>query len=674
MGDNLIHTTLHNTKKGFISVSVTKRYTRTDLAAYRSDIQVLRGLAVLLVIGFHSAETILPLGYLGVDIFFVISGYVISPKIEKIMDLHDKNLSNGKKWTSFFQFLENRFWRLSPALISSLILSAVLVLFFAPVSDHERFSKQGLFSLIGVGNIGAYLFHGDYFSPNPNPLIHLWSLSVEVQFYVLIPIFLLITLRFLGNKETTFLNNYVVLSVISFITFFNSDFMSAIYAVFGVERYTQFTFYSTLSRIWQFGLGGLLYVYEKRRQDFSYIFQFRVLFLALFCITLANFLKIDRVSSSLIITILSALMIHSRTLESIHRKVELPLVWLGYRSYSIYLIHMPVLYTIKFSPVLSNFFKQNFLISIIFGIIFSIILGGLNYSLVESKFRRQGSLRVYPNNKITFKMIYLLTPMILAVMMIGVKNHYWGLEVDQDKHIRFAGEIDLLCERLTSLGPPCEYLVNGSGKTILLIGDSYATQISQAVIETGNSLGWNVFVSSHANCPVQFSDPSHTLTEECMKSNLLTLQWIQRHQPDSIIVANRLRLGLDVELIKDAIYRVYGFTPNLIVVGNTPEFPDPDKFNSRRPLLLQLFGAYEPPKKLSITQMSSISRELSNDFLNQLRIRGIDSIDLWRLFCDKKQCRRYDDVVGWLYVDANHLSVSGANFLKPVLLEAIGRW
>lgn len=133
---------------------------------YRKDIQALRGLAVLAVVLFHANENYFPLGYLGVDVFFVISGFVVTPMILRIFVYRlSETLSNLK------YFYRYRFYRLAPALAVMLTTSGVAIFFLGPVADHQRFARQGMATIFLLGNIGGYKYSGDYFSPNPNPLV-----------------------------------------------------------------------------------------------------------------------------------------------------------------------------------------------------------------------------------------------------------------------------------------------------------------------------------------------------------------------------------------------------------------------------------------------------------------------------------------------------------------------
>ena len=150
----------------------------------RRDIQILRGLSVLAVIGYHFNEQIFQLGYLGVDVFFVISGYVILPKL--VRPTEDLSMSCFFKDLRFFY--QRRFWRLFPALIHSIVISGFVLFLLIPADYLDSIARQMLFSSTFLGNVGAWKLSGNYFNNLGNPFIHLWSLGVEMQIYIAFPI------------------------------------------------------------------------------------------------------------------------------------------------------------------------------------------------------------------------------------------------------------------------------------------------------------------------------------------------------------------------------------------------------------------------------------------------------------------------------------------------------
>jgi peptidoglycan/LPS O-acetylase OafA/YrhL len=168
---------------------------------YRPDIQILRGLSLFAVLLFHAKASLFPLGYLGVDIFFVISGFVVTPLIIKSIMPNAENNFFWVKSNKLKIFYMSRVYRLIPALMSTLFISFLLVIIFGPVADHGRFTSQAITTLTLIGNIGAYRYSGNYFSTNPSPLLHLWSLCVESQIYIFIPFLLLIFKNKINSKK-----------------------------------------------------------------------------------------------------------------------------------------------------------------------------------------------------------------------------------------------------------------------------------------------------------------------------------------------------------------------------------------------------------------------------------------------------------------------------------------
>lgn len=640
---------------------------------YRRDLQVFRGLAVLVVIGFHSGQTFLPLGYLGVDTFFVISGFVITPMILNYLLITNGLTTNKSFLNNYLHFLENRFYRLFPALITSLIFSALLIFLLAPISDHERFAKQGIFALFGLGNIGAYLFNGNYFDPNPNPLIHLWFLAVEIQFYALFPLFLFIFLRVLINHQKLLYVNYLFVIMLSFLSFANPILMAPLYSLFGIERFEQISFYSTFDRVWQFGLGGLTYVCSTKKQIYTQRFGLQFLLLLSFAIILLDFFQFSSLTNTILVTCLSALLILTRALDSIPKNIQVFLEFIGYRSYSIYLVHMPILYVINYSPILNRLNQDYPVLLTLFGLILSITFGAWNFVLIESRFRGKTSDVRKKQQKIQTVAIFAFALGALTIMMMGYRSYYWGLETDRKTPPPYVEEFGSDCNWESSLSPVCESRVVDPNDTLILIGDSYATQISQVVNEVGNSLGWNVISKTNANCPIMFVDSHDSLTKECARSNLSTLNWVRNNRPGAIVVSNRVHSGLDLKIMTDSIYKLSDYSARVLVIGNTPEFPDSESFMKRRPVLMQLAGEYLPPKQFRLESMNSNSKKLSDKFLGEIQSKGVEVLDLWSLFCDDLYCRRHD-TSGWLYFDGNHLSLAGANRLKPILSVVIGRW
>ena len=159
---------------------------------YRPEIDGLRALAVVPVILFHTESKLFSGGFLGVDVFFVISGYLITTILIEDID---------KKRFSLLKFYERRARRILPALFFIIIISTLFAVVFMSTYDFLSFKNSALATLFFISNIYFWLNTG-YFDPSSEetPLLHTWSLAVEEQYYLLFPIFLIITCRFGKNR------------------------------------------------------------------------------------------------------------------------------------------------------------------------------------------------------------------------------------------------------------------------------------------------------------------------------------------------------------------------------------------------------------------------------------------------------------------------------------------
>ena len=171
----------------------------------RKEVNGLRALAVISVILFHADFTFFSGGYIGVDVFFVISGYLITQLIIKEIKIGTFSL---------LKFYERRARRLLPALFFVILVSIFISLLFMPSFNYQNFSKSIISVVFFISNIFFYKQSG-YFSENSNetPLLHTWSLSVEEQFYIFFPL-LLLALKFTRQKIIIIL--IIIIIIISF--------------------------------------------------------------------------------------------------------------------------------------------------------------------------------------------------------------------------------------------------------------------------------------------------------------------------------------------------------------------------------------------------------------------------------------------------------------------------
>ena len=639
----------------------------TSEARYRRDIQVLRGLAVLAVVLFHANQNYFPLGYLGVDVFFAISGFVVTPLILRIFT---DQTNGGGRLSNLRYFYKRRFYRLAPALAVTLIISAISIFLLGPISDHQRFARQGIATLLLVGNVGAYKYSGeDYFDSNPNPLVHTWSLSVEEQIYILLPLILIVTLH---NRRRLKKITAVVLgciSAISFVSFLFPAILVPQYSRAGIEIASQFSFYSPIDRIWQFTLGGLAFLLLDRYHNRTSNIPTGMHLLSVISVVMILFspLHMNLKGSSVLASLFAVLVIFFKSLDVLPDFLIKKLEWLGDRSYSIYLVHMPLLYIAKYSLVTQIGKGEHRIVQSATAVVASILLVGLSYSKIENRFRGGGNSNSSGFKTISAAMVLtLVLPMCLFISMdIGKKARYWGL----DKNIQqltSAGALDPKCPRDSEMGPPCVYKTTGATKTVLLIGDSHAGHISQAVVDAAKRTKWNAVVWTHSGCHIQFqrSIPEQ-VSDNCIDINNSMKKWVEENRPYAIIVSQFVYSDSSQNDLRDALMALRLIVPNILLIENNPIFPDEKDFKFERPIVMP---AYKPPKSFRQSIMQTVDKKASDLLANWARSNGIFTISFDSLFCENGVCSRYSDK-GWLYQDDDHFSVVGADLTIPQISE-----
>ena len=626
---------------------------------FRIDIQVLRGVALVAVVCFHAFEKVFPNGYLGVDIFFLISGFVITPQILEIFNSHSGRVGRLKS------FYIRRLYRLLPALGATVGFSSVLILLLGSPEDHGRFARQGISTLLFGGNVGAYLFSQDYFSPNPNPLVHTWSLAVEQQFYIFLPL-ILGPLLFKKIRTNAYLFSiFLLISIPSLVSFLNPTLLAPLYSRIGINLASQFSFYSTFDRVWQFALGSVAYLFLRTKRGIKLhpnkIIGICVVFIVF--ILLFTEVSLEQKSGSALISVLTFVAVVGKSFNFLPNLLKLKMEWIGNRSYSIYLVHMPLLYLVRYSP--SPIFGTGRIqfIAILAAVLFSFILGDLGFTKIESKFRKAWSDKSnLKRSVLRVSLASLVVPgCLLLFINTGSRNHYWGYEQDLSVPPG-AWDLDPSCTRIGDLSEPCLYSVPGATQTVLLVGDSHAVHLSQTMIESANGQLWNAAVWGKGGCPIQFEQSlEKRLTDRCIEQNLEILNWVKANKPSVVIVSQFVLAEFSQNDLRDALSLLKSFTPNVLLIENTPVFPDESRFMVRLPLL---FPRYDPPKFFPQSKMIMKDKLASSELAEWAQENQIDTMDLSPLFCSDNLCGRFSDA-GWLYSDEDHLSLEGAKLAAP---------
>ena len=338
----------------------------------------IRAFAFLIIFLNHINENLIPHGYLGVDIFFVVSGFFISKS------LISSNKNNLLK--VLFEFYIKRLTRILPALIFMVLICIIFAALFLEVSQ-QTFST-GSFSLIGISNLYLYLANTDYFKTPAfqNLFIHTWSLGVEEQFYIFFPILYVFIYSFVKSNSKFKLT--ILLSVIAFISL-------ALYLYF-LHKDEFVSFYMMPARFWQFYLGYILFSYKCNFKHDSQILNL-IVFGFIISMLFIDYVKLN----SLLITLLMFYFACSLKEGSVFYKTltSAPITLIGKYSYSLYLWHWPV---IAFSYIFLGQTPYTIIVIILLTLLFSF----LSYKFIESPFR-------YHNINL-HKLIFILLVWVLS--------------------------------------------------------------------------------------------------------------------------------------------------------------------------------------------------------------------------------------------------------------------
>ena len=310
---------------------------------------------------------------------------------------------------------------------------------------------------------------------------------------------------------------------------------------------SQFSFYSPFDRIWQFTLGGLGFLISNRftKHVKAVTKNTNLVFIFIIAVILIGPIEIGTKTFSIIASFIALIIILSKSLDTLPNFLSNKLEWLGDRSYSIYLVHLPLIYIAKYSPLTltlnGNKVYQTLLT--VAAIAASIFFGSLSFVSIENKFRL-GKDRVNGTKNIGIAVILtVLGPLVFFTAIdIGSRNGYWGLIGDSYKQPISAHNYDPNCARLSDFLGPCEYKQASAKRTILLIGDSQAAALSEAVYTVARNQNWNLVVWTHGNCPIQFDqEPFSKVSETCIQMKKQMLDWVFSTKPKLIVISQLTR-------------------------------------------------------------------------------------------------------------------------------------
>jgi peptidoglycan/LPS O-acetylase OafA/YrhL len=436
---------------------------------FRSDIQALRGIAVAAVILYHAeiylyGNQLFSGGYLGVDIFFVISGFLITKILIKNID---------KSTYSFFLFMNFRIRRILPLLLFVISIFGIISSLYLLPSVLFDFSKAQLSSIFFFSNYFFFASALNYydFSALLKPLTHTWSLSLEIQMYIFLFLMFTIILRFSKKKIT------IVLIVILFLSFL----ISLITNLYN----SQLSFYSFHSRIWEFLVGSLAFTVLDKLKSIpcKRYLSFSGFILIIFSLFLFN-KNTNHPSYLTIIPVFGIFLIitfyQRLTFMNFFLQNKL-LIFLGQISYSLYLWHYPIFAFCRNLNLLNN----NYLLKI-FIIALLLVLSFLSFRFIEQPFRNQIKI----NNKTCYLILFFLflINFIVGYFIYTQYNLKKNILLFNNKFIVENYNLDnqfLIDERnnaLTNLKKKTNQIIKHDKKKLLILGDSMSLDIFNILI------------------------------------------------------------------------------------------------------------------------------------------------------------------------------------------------
>lgn len=601
---------------------------------YRADIDGLRAFAVLSVILFHAGLTGLSGGFVGVDIFFVISGYVIAQSI--LGEIKENKFS-------ILSFYAKRVRRIFPALIFT-VLMAFIGSYFILLPDYfVNFSKSISATSVFISNLFFWKDSG-YFSADAlsKPLLHTWSLSVEEQYYIFSPIFTYLVYRYCPK--------YV------FWTFLIVLLSSLGLSIYATDKAPTANFFLPVTRAWELLIGAMLAQTPPPRIQKKWIAEALGL-VGLACLVYPVIVYNEATpfpgTAAILPCLGAALLIYSGTDHStlISKALAIrPVNVVGKMSYSLYLVHWPVIvgfyYLTLSRPDVSQFF---YIILLTFG------LGYISWQFVEKPFRHI-SIETHLKKLLWGGVITIA--FLFALGQIGVMNKGFPHRFSDFNQIKISGNeqwnkgtcfLDNNSDYKIWQQDKCNLTPHTNGKKVLLWGDSFAAQYAPGIVANQSDIQYNLLQYTMAGCPPILSYYSYA-RPNCMPFNKHAIDLIRDQKFDAVILSAKWTdlhsRGFDE--LNSTLSELDKLGVPVIVIGQSPEFS----------IDVQIIKYHQKDKDTRHPDAWHVFFDLKiNQELED--IAGSDRfISPMASLCEGAICPFYKD--GFLFEDYGHFSVKGS--------------
>ena len=624
---------------------------KPSIINYKPEIDCLRAIAVFLVILFHFELFMVNGGFIGVDVFFVISGYLIT-------NLVIKDIVNNR--FSLIEFYIRRIRRIIPALYSTIFIVIILGYFILSPDHFNRIGKSGISAATAYSNLffwseAGYFDYDKYFKP----LLHTWSLSVELQFYLIWPIIIFIIYKIFKKKIIIFI----------LLIFLLSLFLSTIYS----ERTTGY-FYFTLFRLFEFAIGSIVFLIQDKIKIKSNDLFF---FLGILIIIMASFgfseKSIFPGSNALVPSIGSALILITSGKLIFFKKIFINnfSIFFGKISYSLYLIHWPLIILCKYIKLEPLHDAEKILL-----IFVTIIISFFSYKFIELPFRRKVNNKFLISNK---KMLLIFAVSLASIIFISnylvSTNKFLKLSKNKQSTIKLLEREEKILQSFeveaNTRIKNKDYFNNRDKPTKVLIwGDSHAGDLynSLRITEEFSKLDLEYLSYDYFYC---FSDKGfnekilHFIKENLKPSrhNCKAKVRSYRHKyeiltkSDIIILSSRWLEKTNFNEIMEFI-KNYS-SSKVIIVGRKPRF-------FHIPTLY--IKSNKDLNYLAYLNRNQEIKDINNEIEQKSKKNYFIFFDIENLICSKQTCKVLDKNK-LLIKDEDHWSYRGFIFYGKLLIK-----
>lgn len=627
---------------------------------YRPEIDGLRALAVLSVIFYHGGMSLFSGGFVGVDIFFVISGYLITSIILK--GFYTNRFS-------FKEFYKRRVFRILPALFFITLVTLPFSWLWLLPQEFDSYIKS-IGSLVLMGSNIFFWMETGYFAPQAElkPLLHTWSLGVEEQFYLFFPIVFIFLLRKLRLKYVClFLFLFAVLSLfLSHAFLFKSQ---------------SFSYYMLPTRAWELLIGGIGAVIHAKK--FKGIKGDQFLSLIGFVMVLCSIFLLDATVpfpglAALPVVLGSILVLlftgpNTIVYRLLSNKVS---VSIGLISYSLYLWHQPVFAFARIRWTEELDIEQFLVLFILIG-----TLSYLTWKFVESPFRTVSRIK-YRGWVLGISFCVLMGVFSAGLFMQGAP---WRFSEKVPLHLSYIDDNNPRINQCRDQNPlnACIYGADSLKPRVALWGDSHSDQLAPMLSKVGEELGFSMVQWSFAGCmPTRYMERVGRPDLQCSRKSQQVIDILEQNTDIDVVIMHAYwQLYLDekhaeaennisiADNVLDTVEYLLSKGKKVIIIGPVPRMPfDPPIYYARA----EAYSGSDNKLSISLDDFEQ-QTATSNEIFRSEKLLKKDFIyfDITQILCSNGHtCSSKDgDVI--LYRDNNHLSVSGTMYLKDNIAQTL---